>query len=127
MPRSILEHIISRDKGLCHYCGRKTNRRQGSALQATRDHVVPHSMGGPNTKGNFVLACQRCNNDRGTQLFYCRCESCTAKIDAALSNDYFVRDLFDDMIEFNKPRVKRMHNGEWTARAGTAVHVVAIL
>lgn len=61
-------HVIYGDKLLCiivllpcHYCGKKL--RSG---QATVDHVIPSSKGGPNCASNFVLACEPCNTSKGS-------------------------------------------------------------
>jgi 5-methylcytosine-specific restriction endonuclease McrA len=34
-------------------------------LRATRDHLVPRAAGGAGTIDNLVLACRRCNCERG--------------------------------------------------------------
>ena len=47
------------DKGECHYCGNKFPRKQ-----FTMDHVVPLSRGGASTKGNVVICCKECNNQK---------------------------------------------------------------
>ncbi|WP_459557414.1 HNH endonuclease [Lacunimicrobium album] len=46
----------------CAYC-----RQQLVSSDATMDHVVPLSMGGPDARDNIVLACERCNVTK-----YCR-------------------------------------------------------
>lgn len=45
--------LITRDRGLCGYCGRPGN---------TVDHIVPRSRGGKHEWTNVVIACHRCNN-----------------------------------------------------------------
>jgi 5-methylcytosine-specific restriction endonuclease McrA len=47
------------DKGECHYCGNKFPREE-----FTMDHVVPLSRGGTSTKGNIVVCCKECNNQK---------------------------------------------------------------
>ena len=47
------------NSGLCHYCGESFSRRQ-----LTMDHVVPLARGGKSTKGNVVVACKECNNEK---------------------------------------------------------------
>lgn len=49
--------LFRRDDHRCMYCGNK-----GSALELTRDHVVPTSRGGKDIWENVVAACARCNN-----------------------------------------------------------------
>jgi 5-methylcytosine-specific restriction endonuclease McrA len=66
----LFEDILARDGGRCVYCGVAT-RRLAKGLSrapdlATLDHVVPRSKGGPLNRDNLVLACQACNNERGT-------------------------------------------------------------
>ena len=66
----LFETIFARDGGRCVYCGVETHRLakglSRSPALATLDHVLPRSQGGPLTPGNLVLACQACNNRRGT-------------------------------------------------------------
>lgn len=67
---------VSRDVGKynmnCVYCGRETF--PGSRLRInhpqtrTRDHVIPLSRGGLDTKENRVIACLRCNNIKGNMM-----------------------------------------------------------
>ena len=64
------EAIFARDRGLCVYCGVPV-LRPGLGLhrasdRATLDHLIPKSQGGALTENNVVLACQACNNERGT-------------------------------------------------------------
>lgn len=49
--------LFQRDKHICAYCGGVFAKSD-----LTRDHVVPTSRGGPNTWGNCVTSCKRCNN-----------------------------------------------------------------
>lgn len=42
----------------CYYCGKTAN---------TKDHVIPKSRGGLNTKDNIVPACEHCNNMKGSR------------------------------------------------------------
>ncbi len=68
--KRLFEAIYTRDGGRCVYCGTSTRRtRSGlhrAANRATLDHVIPKALGGPLTCENLVLACQACNNERGT-------------------------------------------------------------
>ena len=62
--------IFARDGGRCVYCGIPARRpgrgvRRGPDL-ATLDHVKPKAFGGALDRGNIVLACSACNNERGT-------------------------------------------------------------
>ena len=46
-------------KGECYYCGQTFARKD-----LTMDHIVPLARGGKSTKGNVVVACKPCNNDK---------------------------------------------------------------
>lgn len=117
MATSHMTRLIKRDKGLCHYCKRQTNRTPGSALQATKEHVVPRSMGGANSTANYVLACAGCNNKRATTLFYCKCDHCTFLIRAALLDQTFIDKVFEGIIKHNRPVVYAA-DGMWAVRKG---------
>jgi len=54
------ENVYARDKRSCQYCGRAVARHE-----ATYDHVVPRSRGGKTGWENIVIACVRCNQDKG--------------------------------------------------------------
>jgi 5-methylcytosine-specific restriction endonuclease McrA len=68
--KELFDFVFARDRGCCSYCGRKTEPlKRGlsrAAHLATLDHVIPRSMGGQLFANNLVLACQGCNNERGT-------------------------------------------------------------
>jgi 5-methylcytosine-specific restriction endonuclease McrA len=53
------KNILLRDNYTCQYCGKKT--------QLTIDHVLPRSRGGRDIWTNVVVACQRCNHNKGHQ------------------------------------------------------------
>lgn len=120
MAVSVIVRLIKQSNGLCHYCRRRTNRVVGSPLQATREHVVPRSMGGPNSIHNYVLACADCNNKRGTALFFCSCDFCKSLIDDAMNSDEFINDIFEALIRHNTyTKVFYDRSGErWAARRG---------
>ncbi len=53
-----------KQKGRCHYCGKEMSKRE-----ATIEHVVPVSRGGPVTdRRNIVLACEVCNKRKGNRI-----------------------------------------------------------
>ena len=54
------EEIYGRDGGRCHICKKKVAKGEASI-----DHLVPISAGGPNTKDNVALAHTICNIRRG--------------------------------------------------------------
>jgi hypothetical protein len=55
--------IYRRDRGVCAYCGRPI-----SIEDASMDHVIPHSLGGPATWDNLVNACRRCNEKKANRV-----------------------------------------------------------
>lgn len=61
LSQSLRNHVWSRDKGRCVYCG-------AGLLEHHIDHVFPHSLGGPDYAGNLVLACPQCNLRKGENL-----------------------------------------------------------
>lgn len=52
-------NIMHRDNYTCQYCGRKS--------ELTIDHVIPRSRGGKDTWDNVVVACLRCNVNKGSK------------------------------------------------------------
>lgn len=63
-----LDEIFERDGGVCHLC-RKTVARSDASV----DHLIPVSLGGPHTRANVGLAHRSCNSSkkaapRGEQL-----------------------------------------------------------
>ena len=52
-------------RGTCQYCLCKI-----SVSEATKDHVFPKSLGGPNDSFNIVLACRSCNAKKDNQFPY---------------------------------------------------------
>lgn len=66
-----LSALMSRDRARCQHCGitvrvlkLKTYQRQPADM-ATEDHIRPKCEGGSDEMENLLLACFRCNNDRG--------------------------------------------------------------
>lgn len=55
--------VFERDNGQCQFCGIFVHKRA-----MTIDHVLPVSRGGVTSWLNCVLACQRCNHDKGDRL-----------------------------------------------------------
>jgi 5-methylcytosine-specific restriction enzyme A len=47
------------NRGICHFCGEKF-----SPEDLTMDHLVPVSRGGKSTRGNIVVCCKECNNEK---------------------------------------------------------------
>ena len=66
---------------ICHYCGREpleimsweessrmSHYARLASNQATADHVVPRSKGGDDSDSNLVVACFKCNYEKGDRL-----------------------------------------------------------
>ena len=53
------DRIYVRDGGVCSLCGKPVARAEASV-----DHVVPESKGGPTTEANMRLAHRRCNSSK---------------------------------------------------------------
>lgn len=47
-------------RGVCHYCGGTFSRDE-----LTLDHIVPVARGGRSTRGNLVVCCRKCNQEKG--------------------------------------------------------------
>lgn len=78
--RTQVNSIVRRDGSMiCHYCDNEC--KQSGKKAATRDHIVPKSMGGANSVHNYVLACADCNSKRGNDLMYCGCDFCSSVIE----------------------------------------------
>ena len=59
--RSLRRHCAARDGELCFYCG--------SQRRLSLDHVVPRAQGGRSVYWNIVLACNCCNQRKGSMPF----------------------------------------------------------
>lgn len=65
-PRRKGHYIVSRGRTQCYYCKCPFNWDDPtSEYYPTREHKQPRSKGGRNGHGNVVLACSRCNNEKG--------------------------------------------------------------
>lgn len=60
-----LRTIYNHYKKTCQYCYEVI-----PYSQATKDHCVPRSKGGPTCDSNLVLACKRCNNVKDSHFPY---------------------------------------------------------
>jgi hypothetical protein len=56
-----LRRAVERDGPRCVWC----RRACGGLVRPTTDHLVPKVKGGPSWLENEVLACPRCNRERG--------------------------------------------------------------
>jgi 5-methylcytosine-specific restriction endonuclease McrA len=57
-----LETLVRRDGPACVWCGREPWRQDRSA-----EHLLPRSRGGSGNEANLVVACRRCNKQRGSR------------------------------------------------------------
>lgn len=55
-------NIFERDRNRCQYCGKRFAKSD-----LTIDHVIPRSKGGRDTWENLVLACVKCNVQKGNR------------------------------------------------------------
>lgn len=62
-PKISLKDLWNRDKRRCWICQRSVR-----FIDATRDHVVPVSLGGSHAQSNLRLAHEWCNSARGNQV-----------------------------------------------------------
>jgi hypothetical protein len=60
---------FNRQNGKCIYCDcfMRMIAYPGDDALATREHITPRSLGGSNKKTNLVLACAKCNTERGNR------------------------------------------------------------
>jgi len=58
-----LAELYKRDNGICWKCKRKITLEE-----ASRDHIIPRSMGGVNHQSNLKLACKKCNANRSNTI-----------------------------------------------------------
>jgi 5-methylcytosine-specific restriction endonuclease McrA/ribosomal protein S27E len=75
-----LEGLIKRDRGVCHICGRKCDKRDfvidanGSYVAGPNhpsiDHLLPLSNGGTDTWDNIKLAHHKCNWVKSNHQYY---------------------------------------------------------
>ena len=52
----------------CHWCRERLTMKIGAPNQATLDHRIPLALGGLDNANNWVLACEKCNRDRGCEM-----------------------------------------------------------
>lgn len=62
-------HLLVREDGRCHYCRLRVWVREKNDAHhprmATLDHKTPRAHGGGSEDENIVLACARCNSEKG--------------------------------------------------------------
>lgn len=55
-----LNELYKKAKGICCLCGEKVRRED-----ASREHLIPRSLGGPSTPENLGMSHKKCNHKRG--------------------------------------------------------------
>ena len=61
-PKFTRGNVHLRDLFTCQYCGCEVKHNE-----ATLDHVIPRSKGGPSAWNNIVTACSPCNVHKGSK------------------------------------------------------------
>ena len=56
------ERLAGQQNWRCCYCG---VRMEDGASEPTFEHIVPRARGGTDDETNLVIACRRCNSNRG--------------------------------------------------------------
>lgn len=62
-PKITKLDLFIRDEGSCQYC-----QNELKLHEATIDHVLPICKGGKNEWTNLVIACLKCNQEKGDKL-----------------------------------------------------------
>jgi 5-methylcytosine-specific restriction endonuclease McrA len=65
---ALRERLSEAQNWRCCYCGDRMDGQKNDPNAPTFEHVVPKSQGGSNEEDNLVIACQRCNNRRGSEM-----------------------------------------------------------
>lgn len=63
--RRAKERLSEAQNHRCCYCGIRMMGTGHDDSAPTFEHVVPRYHGGTNDMSNIVIACRKCNNDRG--------------------------------------------------------------
>jgi 5-methylcytosine-specific restriction endonuclease McrA len=65
MGYEVREYLLEKFNRKCAYCGKDGVKEKGVKLQI--EHVTPRSRGGADSVSNLVIACQKCNQKKGSQ------------------------------------------------------------
>ncbi|HJB25856.1 MAG TPA: HNH endonuclease [Firmicutes bacterium] len=87
--KTVKRYIFLREQGRCYYCGKRLNMKN-----ATLDHYLPRSAGGPGQFYNLVLCCKPCN-------FYKQAEYPANPEEQMM--ELFRRGVEDGFVEFERP------------------------
>ena len=71
----LLNRLFREAEGKCHWCSTGTVRNGSHEIYqanntATLDHIIERAVGGGDTYENCVLACRRCNIQRGGETHF---------------------------------------------------------
>lgn len=107
----------------CHYCVRTLPPLSPAGFGiASRDHIVPKSMGGPDALWNLHAACTQCNLARPERrLNDCRCLVCYAAVVRWWQSDR-ARAVWADQVE---PYLECAPIGTFDYTGPTFPHVAA--
>jgi hypothetical protein len=72
-----IKYSVKKGTESCHYCG---------GLATTVDHVVPASLGGPDSAWNFQPSCTPCNHKKSNSWPECSCEKCETAVSRFMQN-----------------------------------------
>jgi 5-methylcytosine-specific restriction endonuclease McrA len=61
------DDLVQKQQGRCHYCNCLLINLvyDNRDADATLDHIIPQCEGGKSTLDNLVVACFKCNRDKG--------------------------------------------------------------
>ena len=68
IPKKTRREVAQRCRYKCVYCGVNAQKERTQV-----DHRIPLALGGTNEDSNLVLACWKCNNDKGTEIWEVGC------------------------------------------------------
>jgi len=73
IPREVRYGVAKRARYKCVYCGVAHNscRPDGTRVKCVVDHVIPLARGGTNDPDNLVFCCEKCNREKGTEVWTC--------------------------------------------------------
>jgi hypothetical protein len=60
IPDAVRSNVMRRDRSRCLECG--------AVDRLSLDHIVPWSLGGPDTEDNLRVLCQPCNSRKGNRV-----------------------------------------------------------
>lgn len=72
IPKWLKRAVFYRDRGRCQHCGKDLSGQLVIADDGELhfDHIIPLENGGTNDSTNFQLLCNRCNWEKGGQLYF---------------------------------------------------------